>query len=433
MPEQSPDAKAKLDDWRGIYSDVHLRRLIELALEHNSDMRVAVLNIERMRAQLRIVDADRIPTVNAAATGLRQQPNTTAGSTRSVSSVYTAGLSVPAWELDFFGRVASLTDVARAYYLATEEARKAVQISLIADVANAYLNCLAQRELLRLAGTTVESRKESLRLTQLKFDNGTASQVDLAQSQSLQASARANVALQTRLASQAMNALQMLVGQPLTADLMPTTVLADEALLPAVTPGLPSDLMIRRPDIRQAEQALIAANASIGAARAAYFPRMTLTASAGLASNELTSLVNGGAGAWSLAPQIVLPLFDSGRVRAGVDTARAAKEIAVAQYQKAVQAAFRDVADALAGEATFDDQVQALSIQAQAEDQRLKLVDLRYNNGTAGYLDLLDAQRSLFLAQQALVQTRLAQQQNRVSLYKALGGGWIDPPPQAKP
>lgn len=412
-------------DWRRIYSDPHLQRLIEQSLAHNSDLRAAVFNIERSRALLRISEADRLPTVNAALSTSRQQPNSAAGSSSSVAAVSSAGLAVPAWEVDLFGRVSSLNDVARAQYLATQEARNAVQIALIADVAYAYLNCLAQRELLSLARTTAETRAQSLRLTQLKFDNGTASQLELSQSQSLQAAARASVALQTRLADQAVNALQALVGTVLSGESLPSTTLTERGLLPAVAPGLPSDLLARRSDVRQAEQALIAANANIGAARAAGFPKLTLTSSAGVVSPELSSLLNGGASAWSLAAQVGLPLFDSGRTRAGVDVAQAARDIAAAQYQKVVQAAFREVADALAGLSTYDEQLQALDEQAQAESRRAKIVELRYDNGTAGYLDLLDAQRSWFAAQQALVQARLAQQQNRVGLYKALGGGWV--------
>lgn len=425
LPAAAPQGGDALRDWRSVYTAPQLQTLIAAALEHNSDLRVAVLNIERARAQLNIAAADRLPSLNAAATGLRQQPNTGSGG-NSVASVYTAGLSVPAWELDFFGRVGSLNEAARAQLLATQEARKAVQTALIADVANAYLNCLAQHELLNLANTTADTRKESLKLIQLKYDNGAASQLDLAQAQSLREAARANVALQLRLSLQAVNALQLLVGRPLTGDFLGAGLLSGQAPLAVTAPGLPSELLVRRPDVRQAEQALIAANANIGAARAAMFPRITLTASGGVASSQLSRLLSDGVGAWSLAPQAVLPLLDFGRTQGGVDAARAAKEIAVAQYQKAAQAAFREVADGLAAEATFDEQIAGLQAQAEAETQRLKLVDLRYAAGSSGYLDLLDAQRSQFAAQQAVLLARLAQQQNRVGLYKALGGGWSE-------
>ena len=359
-----------------------------------------------------------------------------------------------AWELDFFGRVAALKDVALANYLATEEARKSAQISLIASVASTWLQLKTDTELLALAERTLATRDQSLRLTKLRFDNGVSSALDMRQAESLSASAQATCAQQVRLRAQDINLLTLLVGQPLTDDLIPavppvnlaaapndltkpTAAVQPAAPLPGfaeVPAGLPSDLLLRRPDIRAAEQQLIGANANIGAARANFFPRISLTGSLGRVSSDLDGLFgSGGMKAWSFGPSITLPIFDMGRNQAGLDSAKAGREIAVAQYEKSIQAAFREVADALAGRATLADQLAALNAQAVAERDRFRLADLRYRNGIANYLDLLDAQRSLFAIEQALAQTQLAQRANEVQLYKALGGGWTDPAPSAAP
>jgi len=409
-------------EWQQFFGDARLKQLIELALRNNRDLRVAVLNIEQARAQYQIRRADQLPTVGAGISASRQPDR------QNVSgSLYTAGLSVTAFELDFFGRVRSLSDAALGQYLATEEARKSAQISLIASVANIYLGLLADEELLSLTRQTFKAREESLGLTKLKFDNGVVSELDFRQAQSLLEGARATLAQQMRQRAINENALILLVGQPLPASLSAGTTLASTVLGPELPAGLPSDLLVNRPDIRQAEQQLIAANANIGAARAAFFPRISLTGSAGVASTELSGLFNGGTFAWSFAPQILLPIFDAGRNRANLGVAQATRSIAVAQYEKAVQTAFREVSDALAGHATYGEQLRAQQAQAEAEAARFKLSDLRYQNGVASYLDLLDAQRSLFTVQQATVQTRLAQLQNQVTLYKVLGGGWKEP------
>jgi multidrug efflux system outer membrane protein len=417
-----PVAAADID-WRAFFADERLKQLIELALRNNRDLRVAVLNIEQARAQYQIRRADQLPTVNAIATGARQQPTTTGP---GISSVYTAGLSVTAYELDVFGRVRALSKAAQASYLATAEARKTAQISLVAAVASGYLGVLADDELLALTQRTLATRDESMKLTKLKFDNGAASELDYAQARSLLEAAKATLAQQQRQRLQDENALVLLLGTPVPTGLPGgPAMLAGENLLAEVPPGLPSEVLVRRPDVAQAEQELIAANANIGAARAAFFPRIALTASAGRASTQLSGLVgSGGSAAWSFAPQLLLPIFDSGRNQAALDAARVARDIAVAQYERAIQSAFREVADALAGHATLDEQLRAQQAQAEAEETRFKLADLRYRNGAASYLDLLDAQRSLFATQQAAIQVRLAQLQNQVLLYKALGGGW---------
>ncbi|MDO9198250.1 TolC family protein [Rhodoferax sp.] len=442
--------------WQDFIGDASLRELIRLALANNRDLRVAVLNIEQVRATYQIRRADQFPTLNLAATGSRQPKTDGSG---AISSAYTAGLAMASWEIDFFGRVASLKESALAQYLASEEARKAAQISLIAAVANAWLSLQTNDELLALTQRTLATRDDSLRLTKLRLDNGAASALDVRQAESLTAQARATLAQQRRLRALDVNALTLLVGQPLPDALLtsaasatvPDAVVrragppqastdpAGGSAVHAVTSvgatfrevpaGLPSDLLQRRPDIRQAEQQLIAANASIGAARAAFFPRISLTASAGSASNELAGLFKDGSWGWTLAPQALLPVFDAGRNQANLGSARVGRDIAVAQYEKAIQTAFREVADALAGRATLGEQLQAQQVQTDAEADRFRLADLRYRNGVASYLELLDAQRSLFGTQQAVAQTRLAYLQNQVVLYKALGGGAPPPSP----
>ncbi len=413
-------------EWQSFFSDPKLRLLIEAALRNNRDLRIAVLNIEQARAQFQIRRADQFPTVGASATGTRQPA--TGG---NISSVYTAGLAMTSYEIDFFGRVASLKDAALAQYLATEEGRKTTQISLIATVTNTWLSLLADEELLAITAQTLATREESFKLSQLRFDNGATSELDLRQAESLTEAARISLAQLQRQRALDENLLTLLLGQPLTGELAAALpagqALADAPLMVDVPAGLPSDLLTKRPDIRQAEQQLLAANANIGAARAAFFPRISLTASAGSASNHLSGLFESGTYGWTLAPQLFLPLFDAGRNRAGLDSANVNRDIAVAQYEKAIQTAFREVADALAGRATLGEQLRAQQAQASAEATRFKLSDLRYQNGIASQLDLLDAQRSLFAARQAVVQTRLLQLQNQVTLYKTLGGGWTEP------
>ena len=421
-PAADASARTAADiEWQTFFKDARLKRLIELALQNNRDLRVAVLNIEQTRAKLQVARADQLPTVNAGINGSRGP-----AANGAVTSSYTAGLSVTAYELDFFGRVRALSQAAQAQLLGTEEARKTVQISLIASVANTYLNLLADDELLRATRETLKTRQESLRLMQLKFDNEAASKLDLSSAQSLLEAAKVSLAQLTRQRAQDENALVLLVGQPLPADLPAGLTMAEQGLLADLPAGVPSELLVRRPDVRQAEQNLLALNANIGAARAAFFPRITLTASAGVASNDLDTLFNNGTSAWSFVPQLLMPLFDAGRNQANLEAAKVNKEIAVAQYEKAIQTGFREVADALAGRATLGDQLQAQTAQLEAEKTRMGLTDLRFQNGVASSFDVLDAQRSLFTAQQAVVQVQALQLQNLVTLYKVLGGGWTE-------
>jgi len=406
--------------WQDYFTDPTLRQLIDTALSNNRDLRVALLNIEQARAQLGIRRADQFPTLNAAASGSR-----TPGSNGDINSAYAAGLTVTAYELDFFGRVASLKEQALAQYLATAEGSQTARISLIATVAQSWLSLLADEELLAVSRQTMGSREESLKLVELKIKHGAASDFELRGAQTLLESNRVTLAQQTRQRALDENALLLLLGQPLneTSQAQLARQNLSQLKLAELPAGLPSDLLTRRPDIRQAEQNLIASNANMGAARAAFFPRISLTAGAGSASSELSGLFKSGSWGFTLAPQLVLPIFDSGRNQANLDASRVGRDIAVAQYEKAIQNAFREVSDALASRATLLQQLQASQALLDAETSRSALTQLRLDNGAANQLDWLDAKRSLFVAQQALVQTRLAMLQNQVALFKALGGG----------
>ena len=416
----APTAAAAAEiDWQAYFADPRLKRLVEIALANNRDLRIAALNIEQARATYQVRRADELPTVGAGLVAQRQP-----GGSGSLVNTYSVGLAVTGYELDFFGRVRSLSQVALAQYLATDEARKTVQIALIASVANGYLNLLADDELRRVTRDTLVTREESFKLTKLKFDNGAASELDFRQAESLLEGAR--VALASTLRQRALdeNALVLLLGQGLPADLPAPLPLAGQQVSAELPAGLPSDLLGRRPDVRSAEQQLIAANANIGAARAAFFPRITLTANAGTASTELSGLFKGGTWAVTGTAQLLQTIFDAGRNQANLDVAKVNREIAVAQYEKAIQTAFREVADSLAGRATLGEQLRAQVAQRNAAEISFKLADLRYRNGAASYLDVLDAQRALFTAQQATVQVQALQVQNLVTLYKVLGGGW---------
>lgn len=409
-------------DWRQFFGDARLRALIAAALRNNRDLRVAILNIEQARAQYDIRRADRLPTVGGTVSGTRA-PAPGGG---SVSS-YTAGIAFSAWEIDLFGRIASLSEAALAQYLASEEGRKAAQVSLVATVANTWLNLAADEELLALTRQTLATRDESLRLTRLRFEGGASSEIDFRQAQSLAESARATLAQLQRQRALDLNTLGLLVGEPVGTGFQVEATTAT-VQLPDLPAGVPSEVLVRRPDVRQAEQQLVAANANIGAARAAFFPRISLTAGVGTASSDLSGLFDGGSWGFTVAPSLLAPIFDAGRNRAGLAAARVQRDIALAQYERSIQSAFREVADGLAGRANLAEQVRAQAAVVEAEAARYNLARLRYEGGVSSYLDLLDAQRSLFAAQQALVQARLLRLQNQVQLYRALGGGWSEAP-----
>jgi len=428
-PAQPAGPAAAAVPWEDFFTDARLNGLIRTALENNRDLRVSVLNIEQARAQFQVQRASLFPAVGLTGSGSRSSPNPYQAfdsSVGSVSSQYSVNLGITAWEIDFFGRIRALKDQALAQYLATEESRKAAQVSLIAAVATGWLTLIADDELLELTRQTLTTREESVRLTKMRFDNGVSSELDFQAANSLAETARASYAQQQRTRMQDENALALLLGAPVPASATAGGIKGLESVqpMPDVPAGLPSDLLAERPDIRAAEQQLIAANANIGAARANFFPRVSLTTTLGTASSEFSGLFDSGSKAWSFAPSVTLPIFDAGRNRATLDSAKAGREIAVAQYEKSIQTAFREVADALAGRATLGEQVRAQRAQAEAEGVRFRLSDMRYRNGIASALDLLDAQRSLYTAQQSAVTTRLLQLQNQVTLYKTLGGGW---------
>jgi NodT family efflux transporter outer membrane factor (OMF) lipoprotein len=402
-------------DWPQFFTDERLRGLVRTALANNRDLRVAVLNVEQARTQVAVRRADLLPTVNAAVTYTHQPTEPT--------RLYTAGLAVSAWELDLFGRLRSLSNAAFAQFLGSEEGRKAAQMSLVASVANTWLALVADDELLAITQDTLKTREESLRLTRLRFDNGVSSEIDFRQAETLYETARATHAALRRQRAVDLDALALLIGAPVPPDLGTPQGTAAIAF-PDVPAGLPAEVLTARPDVRQAEQQLMAANANIGAARAAFLPHILLTASGGSASSSLSGLFKGGSWGWTFAPQALLTVFDFGRNSANLESSKVQRDIAVAQYEKAIQVAFKEVADALAGRANFGEQVDAQSRAVAADTARLKLAQLRYDNGVASYLDLLDAQRTLFADQQAFVQAKVAQLQNQVQLYKALGGGW---------
>ncbi|MFC4727380.1 AdeC/AdeK/OprM family multidrug efflux complex outer membrane factor [Coralloluteibacterium thermophilus] len=412
--------------WQEFLGDPRLQRLVELALVNNRDLRLAVLNVEAARAQYRIQRAEQIPGLGLSASGNRQRVPESLSTTGEsyISDQYSVGLGLSAFELDLFGRVRSLRDAALADYLATEQARRSAQLSLVSSVASAYLNERAAEERLAIVEQSQATWEETLRLAELRFDAGAGSELDLRQAQTLTATARADLAAARRALAQARNLLVFLVGQPLPDDLPPPLPLGEQAILADIPAGLPSDLIERRPDILAAEQSLRAANADIGAARAAFFPRITLTGSLGSASTEFDNLFDSGTRTWSFVPQLSLPIFDAGRNVAGLDLAWVRRNAAVAEYERSIQQAFREVADGLAARATLDEELAAQDELVEASQRRFELSQLRYENGIDSNLSLLDAQRSLYTAQQALLQTRLLRLTSLVDLYRALGGGW---------
>ncbi|MDD2066016.1 MULTISPECIES: efflux transporter outer membrane subunit [unclassified Pseudomonas] len=417
-------AHPAVDDWRQVFQDPVLRQLIDNALANNRDLRSAALNVEAYRAQYRIQRAELLPKVSANGQGQRQYlPRRMTGTDQGmISSTYAATLGVSAYELDLFGRLRSLSDQALLTYLASDQARRSTQLSLVASVASVYLTWRADQELLALANDTLVADERSLRLTVNQRRAGTVSALDQIQARTSVDSTRAAVARYKRQVAQDLNQLTLLVGAPVAADLR-ALPLAHEQIA-GLQAGLPSDLLQRRPDIVQAEYQLRAANADIGAARAAFFPSISLTANAGSTSPALSGLFDAGSGTWLFQPQINLPIFTAGSLRASLDYARLQKEIQVAQYQKAIQGAFQEVADGLAARATYQRQLQAQRDLVASNQRYYDLAEHRYRIGVDSSLTFLDAQRSLFSAQQGLINDRLAQLVAEVNLYAALGGGW---------
>jgi multidrug efflux system outer membrane protein len=412
--------------WRDFFADARLQRIEELALKNNRDLRVSMLNVEAAQAQYQIVRAGLFPSVDAVASKDRSRtPLNLSSSGRTVSNTYSVGLNA-SWEIDFFGRIRSLKDQALAQYLSTAEARKAAQLSLLSAVASQYLTMLAYDDQLTVTRNTQTNAQESYRIAKLQFDTGTGSELDLRQSQGILEQASANLEAQMRLRAQAENALVLLVGQPLPDDLPAGLPLDSQNLLADIPAGLPSDLLTRRPDIAQAEQSLRAANANIGAARAAFFPRISLTGALGTLSPTFGGLFSSGSRSWSFQPQLSVPIFEGGSNVANLQLAQVEKRIEIANYEKAIQTAFREVADGLAARGTYDNQIAALERYTASQDRRLALSNLRYHNGVDSYLTVLTAQTDLYNAQLSLISARLQRLTNLVDLYQFLGGGWIE-------
>jgi multidrug efflux system outer membrane protein len=411
--------------WRDLVQDARLQAVIDLALQENRDLRVAVGNIERARAQYRIQRSELLPAIGASLSGSRGRTPTATSQTGAAFSVeqYSATVGFSAYELDLFGRVRSLNAAALQTFFATEENRRAVQISLIAEVAGTYLTLAADQDLLKITQDTLASREAALGLSRKRYEAGATSQLDLRQAETLAEQARSDAAVAAARVDQDRNALRLVVGAEVPAALLPDGGLAAIRLLPDLRPGLPSDVLTRRPDVLAAEHLLQAQNANIGAARAAFFPRISLTGATGSASADLGDLFSGGTRVWSFTPQVTLPLFSGGANVANLAGARAGRDIAVAQYEQAIQIAFREVSDALAIRATVRDRVaaQARLVAAAADAQRL--TQARYDRGVDSYLSLLDAQRTLYAARQTQLAAQLTEALNRVELYKALGGG----------
>jgi multidrug efflux system outer membrane protein len=413
--------------WQQFFRDPAMQQLIATALQHNLDLRVAALNIEAYRAQYQIQRAELLPAVNANGSGSRQRLPAESSSTGAaqINSQYSATMGISAYELDLFGRLHSLSEQALQTYFASEQARRATHISLIASVANAHLNWQADQALLQLTNETLQAFEQSHQLTVRSNQVGIASALELSQSRTSVESARVRQAQYQRLVAQDRNALTTLLGTGLPANLAVSQPLASQ-LLSEMPAGLPSDLLQRRPDILAAEHALLAANANIGAARAAFFPSISLTANAGSLSPDLAGLFNSGSGTWLFQPQINLPIFNAGSLQASLDYSKIQKDIRVAQYQQSIQTAFQEVADGLAARHTYQQQLQAQRDLVSANQDYYRLAERRYLVGVDSSLTFLIAQRSLFSAQQGLIVERLAQLSSEVNLYKALGGGWSD-------
>jgi multidrug efflux system outer membrane protein len=459
VPEQWPSASSSAQTavnqatvkqaadigWREFFVDDKLRKVIEIALVNNRDLRIAALNIERARAQYQISASNLFPTINASGNaniqkrgqnssgndnlgnitnnGVIQQSS---GSGGEISRNYRAGISFSNYELDFFGRIRSLKAQALQLYLATEEARRSAHIALISEVANAYLILQADKALLKLAQDTLQSQQASYELNKARFDIGIANGLDLQQSQISVDTARVDVARLNSQIQQDENALALLMGSALPAALQPDAQFQTVNLLADLPAGIPSEVLQNRPDVLQAEYNLRAANANIGAARAAFFPSIALTASIGSASSELQNLFSAGTGFWNFVPQIVVPIFNAGRNKANLESAKIDREITVNQYEKAIQVAFREVADSLAVRQTISDQFNAQTSLVNASSESYRLAEARYKTGIDNYLTVLDSQRTQYIAQQNLIALRLIAASNQVTLYKALGGGWLE-------
>ncbi len=409
--------------WREFFTDGRLQEIISIALNNNRDLRLAALRVERARAIYGIQRAELLPTVNAVGIGSKNRVPADLSSTGSATTNerYDVQLGMSAWEIDFFGRIRSLRDRALEEYLATDQARRSAQILLVSATAQAYTVLAADRENLKIATATLEAQESTYKLIRKQYDLGIISELDLRLAQSQVDAARVDVARWTQVAAQDENALNLLAGAPLPPALLPADL---SGITPPrdVSAGLSSEILLQRPDVLATEHLLKAANANIGAARAAFFPRISLTAAIGTASADLSGLFKSGSGTWMFAPQIVVPIFDA-RTWSAYDVTKADREIAVAQYEKAIQTAFREVADALAVRGTAEQQIAAQQSLVDALAEAYRLSQVRYTLGLDSYLGVLVAQRALYGAQQGLIALNLARIANQVTLYQVLGGG----------
>jgi outer membrane protein, multidrug efflux system len=408
--------------WSDFLQDARLNRLVEIALANNRDLRVAALNVQQVQAQYRIQRAALYPTVAALADWSATRTPT---SPNPAQRSWQAGVQA-SWEIDFFGRLRSLNQAALEQYLASGEARRAAEILLVSQVADQYLMVLALDEQLAVTRQTLAAAEASYKIVKLQFDTGTAPELSLQQALSVVEQANANLAAQTRARAQAENGLVLLLGQPMLADLPPGVPLGEQKILADIPAGLPSDLLVRRPDVLEAEALLRSENANIGAARAAFFPNISLTASVGTESAALSGLFGAGSLTWAFVPQLVAPIFEGGALRANLDVATIRKDIGVAQYEKTIQSAFREVADGLAARGTYDEQLAAQQRYTATQERSLELSQFRYRNGVDSYLQVLTAQTGYYNAQLALVAARQQRLTNLVDLYRSLGGGWIE-------
>lgn len=425
-PVQSPSPEEDLPAWNSFFQDENLARLITIALENNRDLRIALLNIEKIRASYQIQRADLLPTISADASVNSQHlpADLSSSGEKGHTRQYSASLGFSAFELDLFGRIRSLTEMSLQSFYATEQDGKTAQISLLAEVAASYLQLVADREIYDLTKSTYESRKAQLNLIEQKFDLGISSKLDVYQARTSMEEAAVNLASYATMVSQDENYLTLLLGAGIPEDLPQVRRLSEVKDFADVPAGLPSELLERRPDIMAAEHRLQAANANIGAARANFFPRISLTGAFGKMSSEMNSLFDGSQRAWSFLPQVSLPLFDSGRNIALLESAEAERDISVATYEKSIQSAFREVADALVQRENIGDQLAAQQSLVDSTGASFSLASERYSIGISDYLNVLDAQRSLYSAESAMVSTRLLREINALNLYKALGGGW---------
>lgn len=406
-----------------VFRDLRLLRIIDLALEHNRDLRLALLNVEAARAQNQIQTANGLPGVDALASYGRERTVGLGERKPATADQHAVSVGLNAFELDLFGRVRALSDAAFARYLASAEGYRAARVSLIGAVADAYFAERLAVEQQALAQRTLTDWRRSLELARLLRQSGRGDAVDVVRAEAQVASAEADLRARERTVAQTANALRLVVGVEPPADLPPPMALDHDPVVTRLPAGLPSDLLLNRPDIRQAERALAAANADVGAARAAFFPRLSLTAAFGFASPSLTALFDAEHNGWSVSPRVVLPIFDGGKLDAELDLAKVRRDEAVAQYEKAIQTAFREVADGLAGSATLGAEIEAQNRTVSTSARAVTLAEARYRAGLESRLELLDAQRQLQAAQQALLTLRRDEIANAVALYKALGGG----------